>query len=370
MCFNEKGVSMKLAILTVTQKAYELAETIVNKLEQDPTIVKVDIFHKNVKKTLKNVFNSYDCVIGIMATGIMVRSLCGLIKNKMEDPAVIVVDEGGKHVITLLSGHFGGGNDFTLKLADLIHADPVVTTATDVNGKLGVDHLAKRYHLQMNDISKNDTSKIKIINTALIKGEIVEIFLNREFDFLSNVNAVENSYLIHPLDSKEHSKILTKLRDPELISKDPHFSENDSKTIIVSYNETKLFLTPKKLVAGVGSRKGVSKDAVINALESSMKLLKLSLKRLDLISTGDMKRYEQGIIDASNELGVPLKVIPNESLKNFQHPDCGVSDFVMEKFGVPGVSEPCAIISAGKSSQLIFKKTAFNGVTVAITLSN
>ena len=360
---------MKLAILTITPKAYELAETISNDLESDPTIITVDIFYKNVKETLKNVFNSYDCVIGIMATGIMVRSLCGLIKHKMEDPAVLVVDEGGKHVITLLSGHFGGGNDFTLKLADLIHADPVVTTATDVNGKLGVDHLAKRYHLQMNDISKNDTSKIKIINTALIEGEIVEIFLNRDFDFLSNVNAVENSYLIHSLDSKEHLKILTKM-DPKFISKDPHFSENDSKTIIVSYNETKLFLTPKKLVAGVGSRKGVSKDVVINALESSMKLLKLPLKRLDLISTGDMKRYEQGIIDASNELGVPLEVIPRESLKNFQHPDCGVSDFVMEKFGVPGVSEPCAIIAAGKSSQLIFKKTAFNGVTVAITLSN
>ena len=356
---------MKLAILTVTQKAYELAETIVNELEQDPTILKVDIFHKNVKETLKNVFNSYDCVVGIMATGIMVRSLCGLIKHKMEDPAVIVVDEGGKHVITLLSGHFGGGNDFTLKLADLIHADPVVTTATDVNDKLGVDHLAKRYHLQM-----NDTSKIKAINTALINGEIVEIFLNNEFDFLSNVNEVENSYLIHPLDSKEHSKILTNLKDLKFDSKDLKFSENDSKTIIVSYNEIKLFLTPKKLVAGVGSRKGVSKDAVIIALESAMKLLNLPLKRLDLISTGDMKRYERGIIDASKELGVPIEVIPMEFLKNFEHPDSGVSDFVMEKFGVPGVSEPCAIIAAGKSSQLIFKKTAFNGVTVAITLSN
>lgn len=356
---------MKLAILTVTQKAYELAEIIVNKLEHDPTIVKVDIFHKNVKETLNNVFNSYDCVIGIMATGIMVRSLCGLIKHKMEDPAVIVVDECGKHVITLLSGHFGGGNDFTLKLADLIHADPVVTTATDVNDKLGVDHLAKRYHLQL-----NDPSKIKTINTALINGEIVEIFLNREFDFLSNVNDVENSYLIHSLDSEEHSKILTNLKDSKLNSKDPHFFENDSRIIIVSYDETKLFLTPKKLVAGVGARKGVSKDAVIIALESAMNLLKLPLKRLDLISTGDMKRYERGILDASNELGVPLEIIPKKSLKNFQHPDCGVSDFVMEKFGVPGVSEPCAIIAAGKSSQLIFKKTAFNGVTVAITLSN
>ena len=89
----------------------------------------------------------------------------------------------------------------------------------------------------------NDTSQIKAINSALIKGELVEIFLNREFDFLSNVNVVENSYLIHPLDSKEHSKILTKLRDPKLISKDPLFSENNSKTIIVSYNETKLFLS-------------------------------------------------------------------------------------------------------------------------------
>lgn len=361
---------MKVAILTVTPKAYELAEIISHELELDPTIIKVDIFHKNVKKTLKNIFNTYDCLIGIMATGIMVRSICGLIKNKMEDPAVLVIDENGKHIISLLSGHFGGGNDFTTKLADLIHADPVVTTATDVNNKLGIDSLANRYHLHV-----DDPSKIKPINAALIKGESVEIFLNKEFDFLSHETEVENSYIVHSTDSGEHSKILDEFRlnESEMDSKDPnnkHSIEYDSRTIIVSYYGKKLFLTPKKLVAGVGARKGVSKDTVINALESTMKILGLPLKRLDLLSTGDMKRYEHGILDASTELGVPIEIIPKVSLENFEHPDCGRSDFVMEKFGVPGVSEPCAIIAAGNSSNLIFKKTAFNGVTVAISLSN
>ncbi|MCE7697337.1 MAG: hypothetical protein K8E24_000165 [Methanobacterium paludis] len=125
---------MKLAIITITPKAQKLAEKIMDELAEDPTVIKIDIFEKNVKKTLKKVFNSYNCIIGIMATGIMVRNICGLIKNKTEDPAVLVVDENGEHVISLLSGHLGGGNDFTLKMADIIGAKPIITTSTDRSG--------------------------------------------------------------------------------------------------------------------------------------------------------------------------------------------------------------------------------------------
>ena len=123
---------MKIALITVTEKANNLAKHILNNLKDDPTVIKVDIYHKNVKDNIRNVFQTYDCIIAIMATGIIIRNICTLIKNKADDPAVLVVDENGKYVISLLSGHLGGGNEFPIKIADIITAEPIITTATDI----------------------------------------------------------------------------------------------------------------------------------------------------------------------------------------------------------------------------------------------
>jgi len=328
---------MKLAIITITPKARKLAEKIMDDVAEDPTVIKVDLFEKNVKKTLKKVFNSYDCIIGIMATGIMVRNICGLIKNKTEDPAVLVVDENGEHVISLLSGHLGGGNDFTLKMADIISAEPIITTSTDLNSKFGVDSLARKYFLNV-----DDPSKIKKINTALINNENVKITVSPEFKFILTDIEVKDSY-------KEIS--------------------SSSDGIRVSCNHINMILKPKKIVAGVGSRKNVSKISIMEAVKSAMDTLHLPIKRLNSIATAEMKKDESGIIDLASELGISLEIIQKNVLKEFKHPDCSKSDFVMAKFGVPGVCEPSALIAAGTNSQLIYKKTAFNGVTVAVAVS-
>lgn len=328
---------MKLAIITITPRAQELAQKIVEELRNDPTVIRVDVFNKNVKETLKNIFPFYDCIIGIMATGIMVRNVCTLLKHKTEDPAVLVADENGEHVLSLVSGHLGGGNDFAVKIANIIGAEPVITTSTDLNHKLGIDTLARRYLL-----SVDDPYNIKTINTALINNEMVELSVPPEFDFLLKDKNVEGSYT---------------------------GSISSSQEIKASYNGIELLLRPKKLVAGIGAKKGVSGESVMKAVEQAMETLNLPLKRLNWIVTGEMKKNEPGIIDLSSKLQLPLEIISKNVLKNFKHPDCSKSDFVMQKFGLIGVCEPSALIAAGQGSKLIFKKTAFNGVTVALAVS-
>ena len=98
----------------------------------------------------------------------MIRNICPLIKGKNEDPAILIIDEKGKHVISLLSGHLGGGNEFSIKIANIIDAEPIITTATDINDKFGVDCLARKYYMNIDDISK-----IKPINSALLNDEHV-----------------------------------------------------------------------------------------------------------------------------------------------------------------------------------------------------
>ena len=180
---------MKIALLSVTKNGRMIVKNIHTILEEDPSVIKVDMFHKNIKETLYNIFNSYDCIIGVMATGIMIRNICTLIKNKNEDPAVLVIDEMGKHVISLISGHLGGANDFSIKIADIIDAEPIITTSTDINNKLGIDSLARRYYLKIDDISK-----IKYINSALINDERVEIAFNPKLNYIWEDLDVKKSY--------------------------------------------------------------------------------------------------------------------------------------------------------------------------------
>jgi cobalt-precorrin 5A hydrolase len=67
----------------------------------------------------------------VMATGIAVRYLQGLPKNKSTDPAIVVLDEGCRFAISLLGGHEGGANRLAYRAANLTGALPVITTATE-----------------------------------------------------------------------------------------------------------------------------------------------------------------------------------------------------------------------------------------------
>lgn len=329
---------MKLAIISLSTLGRNLAQDISRKLEGDHTVIKTDIFHKNVFITLKNIFDQYDCIVGVMASGIMVRSLCPLVKSKTYDPAVLVVDEKGKHVISLLSGHLGGGNDFTLKIARLIRADPVITTATDAQGKVGVDSLARKYYFYL-----DDPGKIMVINRALLEGKTVELALPNDFEYIFKDEMVKRSY----------KKILN----------------TQDKHIKILFNKTNIILTPEKLVVGLGARKDVSVQSVLTAVKEALHTLNLPLERVDAVATAEPKSEEMGIIKAADILGRPLEIISLNRIMEFEHPDCSTSSLVKKTFGVGGICEPAALLAAGNNSHLLYRKKAYDKVTIAVAVS-
>jgi cobalt-precorrin 5A hydrolase len=328
---------MKYAIISVTEEGQILANMLFKSLKTDPTVIKLDMFHKNVKNTLSTIFHRYDCIIGVMATGIMVRSMCPLLKSKIKDPAILVIGEDGKHVISLLSGHMGGANTFARKLAGILGAVPVITTATDLQGKIGIDELAHKYWLKI-----TDPSQIIDLNKFIATGSKPDLYLPPKFRFMQTHPQIIRSY---------------------------NFQRWNKYFIQASFHGAELELYPKRLVAGIGSKKNVSTDQVLNALRSALQDLHLPLERVDVLATGEMKKDEPGIVNAASQLGLTLETISLKALKEFTHPECSTSALVESQFGVKGVSEPSALIAAGNNPHLIRKKTAFNGVTVAIAVN-
>ncbi len=332
---------MKIAIITLTSQGKNLARLLNKKLKNDPTVLQTDLYHKQVKATLKEIFHEYDCILGIMASGIMIRSICPLIKDKTVDPAILLMDEKAEHVISILSGHLGGGNDFTMKIANHTGARPVITTATDVNCKLGIDALAHKYFMEL-----DNPSKIMKINKALVSGEKIELRVMPRLKYLFKDKLVNNSY-------------------KQIIGQ-----SLPSNKIEASFDDTKITLTPKKLVVGLGARKGVPCDMVLDAVSKACQDLGIPLERIDLIATGEPKNDEIGIIEAADGIGLNLRVVTLEELKSFKHPQISKSQFVQKTFGVPGICEPAALLAAGENARLIYRKTKFNKVTIAIAVSD
>ena len=336
---------MKTAIISVSDKGQKLASALKDKMDLDSTIIKCDLYHKNVKKYFPVLFYEYDAIIAIMASGILIRSIAPLVESKVTDPAVVNIDDNGKFVISTLSGHLGGANDLANKIAVLIDATPVITTSTDVNKKLGTDVLAKDLYLSI-----DNTKEILFFNKAILEGRNISFTVNPNKNF---------KYLFEYLNN-------VTLEINVLIS---YSSEVDTDEIHVCLDEHKIVLKERKIVVGIGCRRGKECEFIHDGLKKSLDDLKILPSRVNMLTSAEIKKDEKGILDLSEKLNIPVRFVEIDKLKLFESSDVSKSEFVYSKFGIYGVCEPSALIMAGFDSKLIYKKTSYDGVTIAVAIS-
>ena len=128
----------KTAVITLSNAGAKLAAILARDLAP------CDIFlHRTVSRQLpgnrfsavvpltRRIFSQYRALVYIMPCGVVVRALDGLPRHKKTDPAVVVVDAGGRYAVSLLSGHEGGANELALRVANALAAEPVISTTTD-----------------------------------------------------------------------------------------------------------------------------------------------------------------------------------------------------------------------------------------------
>ena len=336
---------MKIAIITVSNKGHELAIDLKSKLDLDSTIIKCDLYHKNVKKHFPVLFNDYDAIIAVMASGILIRSIASLIESKVSDPAVINIDDNGNFAISTLSGHLGGANKLTNKVAKLIGATPVITTSTDVNRKLGIDVMAKDLYLSI-----DNTKEILYFNKAILEGREIRITINpnRNFEYLFtylNNNTLEMNVSIY------------------------YSSKTNTNEIHVQLDGHEIILKERKIVVGLGCRRGKESEAIYDGVEKSLDDLNIPVSRVNLLASAEIKKDEAGMLELSSRLNIPISFVELDKLRLFHSSDVKKSEFVMSKFGIWGVCEPSALIMAGYDSKLIYKKTSYDGVTVSVAVS-
>ncbi len=281
-------------------------------------------------------------VVAIMATGIVVRHLAPLLQGKDVDPAVVVMDERGRFAISLVSGHLGGANALAARVAAVVGATPVITTASDVQGLPALDTLATGLDLFIENLPQ-----IKVIQMAWLTGEKVRL-------------VDPQGYL---------SPVLTGW--PDLISLEPEEPQSlrqPGPAVYVGCREYSwpadwLRLRPKNLVAGVGCNKGTPVGEILALLEQTLSRQRLSRHCLSSLATITLKQDEAGLIAAARRLGVPLQCFPPEELALIEVPN--PSPVVQRHMGVASVCEAAALRAAGSNILLVPKQKTAN-VTLAI----
>ena len=304
---------------------------------------------QNLAETIKNKFHQYAGHIFIMSTGIVVRVIAPLIQHKTEDPAVVVVDDRGYHAISLLAGHLGGANELTRRVAAIIGADPVITTATDVNRVPAIDVLARQKNLFI-----ENPRAIKSVNMALLKGQTVHV--HDPFNFLK--------------DSLPKSKALLYAKLKQRLKENGRKIEGDIIAGVfvddISWDlpPQVLVLRPASLVAGIGCNRNTDALEIKALLEEVLAANNLALSSLKCIASIDVKADEAGLIALADMLKLPLVFFAREQLnqvENIENP----STIVEKHVGVKSVCEAAAILAAQKGTLIVPKHTTQNA-TVAL----
>lgn len=275
------------------------------------------------------------------AAGIAVRAIAPLVKDKLTDPAVLVMDEAGQFVIPILSGHVGGANELARLIAELCRAVPVITTATDVNRVFAVDVFAAK-----NGLMIADREAARHVAMDLLEG--------REVGFL-NTCQVECGTTPPDGWTPEGCTARTCGRNIYIgVEKNPAVS-----------GET-LRLVPRAVVVGLGCRRGTPVQTLREQVRMALKRAGVMEQAVACVASIDLKREEQGILELAREHNWEFITYSAEELMRVPG-EFSESGFVRETVGVDCVCERAAVAAAG-DGRLILGKQAANGVTVALAV--
>lgn len=377
----------RVLLVTCSVRGYATMQKLAKKLENISgaeiiTKVKCEALPEvSMKETVKACVDAYfeqvDAIVFVTASGIAVRSVAEHLTHKSKDPAIVCMDECGKHVISLVSGHAGGANAFTQMLADVMWATPVITTATDVEGRFSVDDYARKHNLVVTDWAKAKAISAEVLATGAkpvwvdeAAGsqeeeknacEICKVQKSTGIDGCENkVDGCENEIDVQKLQIGSHQVVIT-----------PQDVSVDAQT---------LQLIPRCIVAGVGCKKGTSVDKIEHAVQDAFAKAGLRMEALCAVASIDLKKNEVGLLEFCETRKVPFKTYAAEELRAVPG-IYSASEFVSGVTGVDNVCERSAVKYASehatnqgepllgrqaKHGELLLRKQAHGGVTVAL----
>lgn len=343
----------KIAVLTITKNGINIGQTL-KKLFPKWTIFapskfsnqnnSITWYSESTSEKIVELFKNNDALICLFSLGAVIRLIAPHLKDKKTDPAVIVIDDKTNFVISVLSGHIGGANELTEKIANKLQAQPVITTAADVNKTIAVDLVGKDLGWKI-----EDDSNVTRISAHMVNEEPIGVFqdtgeknwykqLPKNVSLYNTIKELENS------KSKANLIISDKIIEKDLASKS-------------------VIYRPQSLIVGIGLHWDTSKETIKCGIEDCLEKFKLSSKSIAKLVSIKKPQDVQGLIDVGKEMGIPVEYVKREDLAKVTAPN--PSDTVKAFEGTASVSEAAAILVS--NGRLIVEKQKFPpNLTIAI----
>lgn len=333
----------KICILAFTDKGRALASELIEKLGKNHYEFFQPRKDENKRKYVGDNFSEFDGFIFIGATGIAVRYIAPHLRSKDVDPAIVSLDEIGRYVIPLVSGHLGGANEISKDISKTLGAISVLTTATDINDKFAVDLWTQKSGCVIEDISK-----IRYISGAVLNGEKVGLF--SDFKIEGKLPAELN--LVQSFNEGEYGSL----------------EKGIAVSIYPNKKPFKVTLTalPQIVTLGVGCRKDTDSADFESFILEMLSKEGIALKAVANIGSIDLKKNEKCIVDFSSKYSIPFETATKEEL-NALDGTFTSSAFVKSVTGVDSVCERAAVLYS-KNGEILMKKTSKNGMTCSIAM--
>ncbi|KFM19264.1 cobalt-precorrin 5A hydrolase protein [Marine Group I thaumarchaeote SCGC AAA799-P11] len=343
----------KIAVLAITKNGINISQTLKEFFPEWSVFApskfsnqgdSISWYSESTSEKIVELFKNNDALVCLFSLGAVIRLIAPHLKDKKTDPAVIVIDDKTNFVISVLSGHIGGANELTEKIAEKLQAQPVITTAADVNKTIAVDLVGKDFGWKI-----EDDSNVTRISAHMVNEEPIGVFqdtgeknwykqLPKNVSLYNTIEELKNS------KSKANLIISDKIIDDELVSKS-------------------VIYRPPSLVVGIGLHWDTSKETIKEGINDCLEKFKLSSKSIAKLVSIKKPEDVQGLIDAGQEMGVPVEYVEREDLSKVTAPN--PSDTVKAFEGTASVSEAAAIIVS--NGKLIVEKQKFPpNLTIAI----
>lgn len=370
----------RLAVIALTPNGRDSALKLCHLMEAEvhlPMKLQDGYFHERVfyykesfRERVGKLMREYESIIFLMATGIVVRVAASFLKDKSQDPAIVVMDEKMKFAVSLLSGHLGGANRLTSEVAEKTGAVPVITTSTDVNEKTAWDMVSKEWRAY----SYLENEKYKELNFAEVSGKKILVCIDLRFEedleeILSR-NGVREKRIFRSVGSAiaqaGEGDVIVFFTDRYAIT------HQDAETAVLKdgFILRGRFFFPvikRQYAVGIGCRKGISYSDLKEQFDLFLKKENIHPSSIGLLTSIEIKKEEGAILRLSKELDVPFLTYTKEEIQNVESSmeDMEKSEFVFQNVGVYNVSQSCAYLAG--NGNIVVKKKKYRQATFAVS---
>jgi cobalt-precorrin 5A hydrolase / precorrin-3B C17-methyltransferase len=286
----------------------------------------------SLKNHIANLWQNHRALVFCLATGAVVRLIAPLLQHKSTDPAVVVVDEQGRFVISLCSGHQGGADNLARWIAGELGATPILTGAANGLGLPAVDMLGVPFGWRRGD---GDWTAVSAVVSRLEEVQVIQ-----EVGSTLWQNNLSSG---HPFEFGASATAKAKI----WITPKSKIQNLKSKIAQVIWH-------PRVLWVGIGCERGTSRELIETAIREVFQENQLAEKAIAGIATIDIKADEVALVELCQERNLPLTTFSSDILRSVSVPT--PSQVVENEVGTPSVAEAAALLAANCQTLLIPKQ--------------